>query len=214
MLCLNEIEGLRVILPRIPKEGLHEVIMVDGGSTDGSIEYAKSFGFTVLRQRGKGLLAGIKEGVQAVTGDVIIQFTPDNNMVPERIPDLIQKMEEGYDMVVVSRYLPPAKSADDTAITRFGNWMFTTLVNVLFWTQYTDVLGYYRAYRINLLSELGIEIQLSIDTQLCIRCKKRKLKVAEIPGDEPPRIGGRSSRSIIKNGLIELFTILAERCTP
>jgi len=210
MLSLNEIEGLREILPRIPIDILYEVIVVDGGSTDGSIEFAESFGYKVVRQQSKGIVNGIKEGFAALSGDVIIQFTPDNNMIPEKIPELIAKMEEGYDMVVVSRYLPPAKSQDDHLISGFGNWMFTTLVNVLFRTRFTDVLGFYRAYRINLLEELDLEIKLSIDTQLNIRCAKRKKKVAEIPGDEPPRIGGQSSRSIIGNGLIELHTILDE----
>jgi len=210
MLSLNEIDGMRAVLPRIPKELLYEVIVLDGGSTDGSIEYAKSFGFTVVHQQEKGLVNGTKEGIAATTGDIVITFTPDNNMIPERIPDLIAKMEEGYDMVVVSRYLPPAKSQDDHIISAFGNWMFTTLVNILFRTKYTDVLGFYRAYRKDLLKELDLEIKLSIDTQLNIRCAKRKKKVAEIPGDEPPRIGGKSSRSIIWNGLVELHTILDE----
>jgi glycosyltransferase involved in cell wall biosynthesis len=210
MLSLNEIEGMHVILPRIQKNLLHEVIVIDGGSTDGSIEYAESLGFKVVRQQGRGIVAGIKEGVAAVTGDVLIQFTPDNNMIPEKIPELIAKMEEGYDMVVVSRYLPPAKSQDDHLISAFGNWMFTTMVNVLFKAHYTDVLGFYRAYRKDLLKELDLKIRLSIDTQLNIRCAKRNKKVTEIPGDEPLRIGGQSSRSIIWNGLIELHTILDE----
>jgi hypothetical protein len=107
--------------------------------------------------------------------------------------------------------LAGARSYDDTVVSGFGNWLFTGLVNLLFNTKYTDVLGYFRAYRKNLLKELEInEIELSIDTSLCIRCKKYKKRVAEIPGDEPPRIGGKSSRSIIGNGIIELRTIIAE----
>ena len=210
ILALNEIEGMKVVLPRIDKEWVHEVIVVDGGSTDGSIEFAESLGFKVLRQKTKGIIAGLKEGLEGATGDAVITFTPDNNMIPEKIPELIAKMEEGYDMVIVSRYLEGAKSHDDTLVTAFGNRLFTFLVNVLFGAHYTDVLGFYRAYRKSLIQELGIEIQLSIDTQLCIRCAKKEVRVAEIPGDEPSRIGGKSSRGIIKNGLIELFTIIEE----
>jgi len=211
MLVLNELEGLKEILPRIKREWLDEVVIIDGGSTDGSIEYIQSLGFKVTPQQVKGLITGIKEGIETATGDAIIGFTPDNNMIPEKIPELINKMEEGYDMVIVSRYLEGAKSYDDTLVSGFGNWMFTKLVNILFKTNYTDVLGYYRVYRKDLLKELHIdEIELSIDTLLCIRCKKFNKRVAEIPGDEPPRIGGKSSRSIIGNGIMELKTIIRE----
>lgn len=210
MLCLNELECLKAILPRINRDWVDEAILVDGGSTDGSIEYARGLGFTVFIQKEKGLVAGIKEGIDAAKGDVLIGFTPDGNMIPEKIPELVAKMKEGYDMVTVSRYAQGAKSYDDTLVSGFGNWMFTKMVNVLFKADYTDVLGYYRAYRKDLISRLGIDIKLSIDTQLCIGCAKQKLKVADIPGDEPKRVAGGSYRSIIRNGFIELFTILGE----
>ncbi len=207
----NEIQALPAILPRIKKEWVDEILILDGDSTDGSIEYAESLGFQVTRQKSKGLLEGVKEGIGLVRTDYVIGFTPDNNMIPEMIPQLVAKVKEGgYDMVIVSRYFDGAKSHDDSMVSGFGNWFFTALTNLFFGSHYTDVLGYYRAYRVALFKELGIEIKLSVDTQLCIRCTKKKLKVAEIPGDEPKRIGGHSSRSILKNGWIELTTILGE----
>ena len=207
---LNEVVGMKVVLHRLKKEWFYERIVIDGGSTDGSIEYARSLGFNVIVQKKKGIIEGYKEGYAATSGDVVITYTPDNNCIPERIPDLIAKMNEGYDMVVVSRYLGDAKSDDDNIITAFGNWMFTTMVNVLYKTHYTDLMGIYRAFRKNLIEELGIEVNPAINTQLCIRCAKRNRKTAEISGDEPPRIGGKTSRSIIRNGLYELYTILHE----
>ena len=207
---LNEIEGLRVVLPRIQKEWVDEFILLDGGSTDGSVEFAESLGFRVTRQKSKGLLEALREGIGLVRTDCVIPFTPDNNMIPEKIPELVAKAKEGYDMVICSRYYGGAKSQDDNLITGFGNWMFTSIVNVLFGTRYTDLLGLYRVFRTDLIRRLGITIQISIDTQLCIRCATHGFKVTEIGGDEPKRIGGKSSRKIIKNGLIEVVTITKE----
>ncbi len=212
ILALNEIEGMKAVLPRIDKKWVDEIIIVDGGSTDGSVEYARELGFHVLQQKGKGVLAGYREGMEAATGDIIITFTPDGNMIPEKLPELVEKMKEGYDMVIVSRYKDAARSYDDTLLSGFGNWMFTTMVNVLFRTDYTDVLGFYRAYKKDLFKGLGIDkdLRISLDTQLCIRCAKKGLRVAEIPGDEPKRVGGESIRCIVRNGLVELLTITEE----
>ena len=55
-------------------------------------------------------------------------FSPDGNSIPELIPNLISKMKEDHDMVIVSRYLDDAKSDDDDIITRFGNWLFTKTI--------------------------------------------------------------------------------------
>lgn len=212
ILCLNEIEAMRVILPRINKRWVDEIIIVDGGSTDGSIEFAQKMGFYILKQQSKGIIAGYIEGLEIAKGNVIITFTPDGNMIPEIIPKLVKKIAEGYDLVIVSRYAEGAKSYDDHLISRFGNWLFTTMVNVLYGGNYTDVLGFYRAFKKDIFVRLNLwnDIKLSIDTQMCIRCTKKRLKTAEIAGDEPKRIGGQTSRSLIGNGLIELSTIIKE----
>jgi glycosyltransferase involved in cell wall biosynthesis len=210
IIARNEVEGLRVVGPRIKPEWVDEILLVDGGSTDGTIELAESLGFRVVRQLSRGAVGGILEGLDAMIGDVAITFSPDNNMIPEKIPEIVAKMREGYDMVICSRYFDGARSEDDTPITGFGNWLFTTMVNVLFGARYTDVMGLYRAYRRDLIRELDIDPKISIDTQLCIRAATHRLRVADIGGDEPARIGGASSISIVGNGLVELFTILDE----
>ncbi len=219
ILSYNEINGMKAVFPRIRKEWVDEVLVVDGGSTDGSIEYAESLGFKVIRQkkvevingfRGNAIVEGFREGLEAAIGDTIINFTPDNNCIPEVIPDMVAKLHEGYDMVVASRYYGPAKSYDDHLISGFGNWFFTTLVNVLFGSRYTDVLGFYRGYRKSIFKELDIDIRLCVSTQMAIRSKQKNLRVIEIPADEPARVGGKTSRSILKNGWMELTYILGE----
>jgi hypothetical protein len=81
-----------------------------------------------------------------VTGDIIITITPDGNSLPELIPGMVEKIKEGYDMVIASRYLGGAKSEDDDVFTGFGNKMFTAIINFLFRASYTDTLVGLRAY--------------------------------------------------------------------
>jgi len=208
---LNEIEGMKVIMPQIKKEWYDELIIVDGGSTDGTIEHARDYGYFIFIQKEKGAGAAFQEAMEKVAGDVVIIFSPDGNSVPERIPDLIEKMKEGYDLVICSRYLDGAKSYDDDLITAFGNRMFTGLINMLFGSNMTDGLVMYRAFKRSLVKDLEINTKtLSFGTQLLIRATKRKLKIGEIPGDEPKRIGGIRKMRPLKNGLYELSMIIKE----
>ncbi len=206
---LNEIDGMKTIMPRIKKEWVDEIIIVDGGSKDGTVQYAKKHGYRVIAQKIKGLTPQLIGSIKFVNGDVIILFSPDGNSIPEAIPTLINKMKEGYDMVIVSRYMQGAKSHDDDFFTRIGNFLFTKLVNLFFRAEYTDVLVIFRAFRKDILKKINLDAKEDIDLQLSIKCAKNKLKVSDIPGDEPKRIGGERKISIVGSGF-GLFMTLAK----
>lgn len=203
VMTLNEIEGMKAIMPKIKPEWLDEIFVVDGGSTDGTVEWARENGYNVYIQKQKGFRHAYIEVMPQVKSDYLITFSPDGNSIPELIPDLIEKMKEGYDMVIVSRYLGEAKSDDDDFLTGFGNSFFTATANLLHGGKYTDAMVIYRAYRKSLIKELELDqdrwyatpeklfsCKVSWEPLLSIRATRRKLKVGEIPGDEPPRIGG------------------------
>ena len=162
-----------------------------------------------FRKKQTKIASGVAQGIEASTGDVLILFTPDGNMIPQKLKPLIEKSNQGYDLVCVSRYKDDAKSFDDNFISGFGNF-FTSLVNLLFKGNFTDVLGGYKAVKKEIWCKIQSKNKLlvSFGTQISIACAKNKLKYCEIPGDEPKRLGGKSSTHVIINGLIELYTIL------
>lgn len=223
VLTLNEIEGMKAIMPRVKKEWCDQIIIVDGGSTDGTIEWAKEQGYFVYVQRQKGFRHAYTEVLPYIEGDVVITFSPDGNSIPELIPELIDKMKEGYDMVIASRYLGGAKSEDDDIITAFGNWLFTKTVNILHGGHYTDAMVIFRVYKTKLVYDLDLNKEegyrlaeklfrtnISWEPLLSVRAAKKKLKVAEIPGDEPPRIGGERKLKILKWGAAYYFQFIRE----
>ncbi len=216
---LNEIAGMKDIMPRIKKEWVDQMIFLDGGSKDGTVEYLKEHGYGVTFQMAVGLRKAFIENYENVAGDIIITFSPDGNSIPELIPALISKIREGYDMVIVSRYFGKAKSYDDTFITGLANKFFTTTIGLLFGFRYTDAMVIYRAYKKEIVERLGIlkprsnfyekhiGRYVSWEPQLSIRCAKNRLKIAEIPGDEPKRIGDENNAGILPSSRIRHFRV-------
>lgn len=221
---LNEIVGMREIMPKIKPEWVDQILFIDGQSTDGTLDYIKEKGYQYVIQKKKGMRNAYMESLPYVTGDVILTFSPDGNSIAELIPECIKKMKEGdYDMVIVSRYAKGAKSADDDMVTGFGNWMFRTMINVCHRAHYTDPMVIYRAYKKQLIHDLDLDKDSSYEKEeqlfktnvsweplLSIRAAKRKLKYAEIPGDEPARIGGERKLQILAWGAVFLYQTIRE----
>ena len=220
---LNEIDGMKTIMPKIKREWYDQLLIVDGQSKDGTIEYAREKGYPIIVQKKKGMRHAYMEALPQITGDVILTFSPDGNSIPELIPACIAKMKEGFDMVIVSRYAPGAKSYDDDTVTAFGNWLFTRLINLFHGGHYTDAMVIYRAYKKSLISQLDLDKDESYTTEeklfkttisweplLSIRAAKRKLKTADIPGDEPAREGGERKLQVLRWGAAYMFEIFRE----
>jgi len=214
---------MREVMPRVKREWVDQILVVDGQSTDGTAEYAREQGYEVYVQKQRGLRKAFIEGWPLIRGEIVITFSPDGNCIPELIPGLVKKMSEGYDMVIVSRYLDGAKSFDDTWITGPGNWFFThVLVNGLHGGRYTDAAGIYRAYRTQLFYDLDIDKEeayapekwwftiVGCDPLISIRMAKRRLNVSEIPGDEPKRSKGEAKLQVVRWSGAYLFQTIRE----
>lgn len=221
---LNEIDGLRQIMPRINREWVDEIVFVDGHSTDGTVEYIKEQNYTLYMENEPGVRKGMLDAIRKIDSDVVVTFSPDGNCIPELIPPLVEKMKEGFDIVIVSRYKKGAKSHDDNIVTGFGNWMFTTLVNVLHGSKYTDVMNIFRAYKRELIENLDLDkeetyslpeklffTRLFWEPALSSRAAQRKLKIGEIAGDEPKRIGGEAKLQTIRWGAAYLYQIIRDK---
>lgn len=193
----NEVNGLAAIMPRIRPEWVDEILIVDGNSTDGSQEYLKKHGYPFVVQQSKGVRGAFWEAYSLAKGEFIIPFSPDNNSVPEDIPLLVNKIRDGYDLVIASRYLDHAHSEDDDLISGFANGLFTKIINLLFRTQFTDALTMYKAYRIKLIYDLKIHKAPGAYSEVLVtwRSARKKMKIAEIPSHEPARLGPGGSRA-------------------
>lgn len=210
---INEIDGMRAMMPQIDPAWYDELIVVDGGSTDGTIEYCKEHGYNLFVQTAKGVGGALNEAIQRVSGDVVVLYAPDGSFLTDRIPLMVQKIRDGYDIVNVTRYGYGARSEDDTFFTNAGNRIFTGFVNVFFGQRFrfTDFLYTYVAFRRELVKEMAVDTTQITWTQiLMLRAIRRGKRIVEIPGDEPSRIGGSVKVPKVKTAWTILTTILEE----
>ena len=208
---LNEIDGMKKIMPQFNRSWVDEIIIVDGGSTDGTIEEAQKLGLKIVHQKSRGVGDAYKLGIEATDCDYVLFFSPDGNHEIKDIPILINKIKSGYDIAHINRFGKTSKSEDPGLITGYGNRMFTFLVNVFFGGYFGDCLDGFKIIKRSIILELKLDANReNYEQQLCIRAVKLGKKILEIDGNEPKRIGGERKMSPLYTGCQLTKQILQE----
>lgn len=211
ILTLNEIDGMKKVVPQINRDWVDEILIIDGGSTDGTIEEAKKIGLRTIIQKNKGHGAAILEGINASTAENIIIFGPDGNHYPEEIKTLVEKIPEGYDQVLISRFGKGSVNLDANILEYFGNKMFAFLVNIFFGGHWTDSLNESRLITRKAFFELNFDaFQMASTQQMSIRGLKKRQKILELVGNEGERIGGKKKMRPLQVGFDLSSQILRE----
>lgn len=135
--CYNEEDGLKTLLPKIPKF-IDEVIIVNNNSTDSTADIAISFGCTVLREKTPGYGAAYKCGFSYVSKDIIITMDGDDTYPIHEVKQNIEiLLDHKYDFITCSRFPLINKSAMNFS-NILGNKILTIVTKVLFGTSIKD----------------------------------------------------------------------------
>jgi glycosyltransferase involved in cell wall biosynthesis len=224
--ALNEARNLREVLPTLPD--VHEVILVDGGSVDGTVEAARETrpGVVTVTQTRTGKGNALAAGFARVTGDVVVMFDADGSADAGEIPRFVGALLEGADFAKGSRFRPGGGSADITLVRRLGNRFLHTWMNLAFRTGFTDLCYGYNAFWADLIPVLDLPDPelvtpsgspmlwgdgFEIETLINCRVAGAGLRITEVPSVERARLHGRSHLRAVSDGLRVLRTLHTER---
>jgi len=209
--ALNEGSNLRQLLPPLqqvlhalaPQE--YEVIIVDGGSTDDTVEVARGLGARVIPQEEPGYGGALKAGFQEAQGEFILTLDADLSHHPDFIEAMWEARHEA-DVVVASRYVPQGSAQMPflrKVLSQVLNKSFTMGLSL----PLHDISSGFRLYRAAAIKGMSLEsLDFDVLEEILIRCYAEGYKIKEIPFRYLPRREGRSHVSLLRFGVAYLRT--------
>jgi len=195
----NLLERIRIVVPDA------EILVVDDGSTDDTSQVAKDAGVSVVRHpynQGNG--ASIKTGARNAKGDILIFMDADGQHDPEDIPVLLDKLEQGYDMVVGARHV----STQASWLRKIGNNFYNRLASVMTGHRIEDLTSGYRAVRADKFRKFLYLLPngFSYPTTSTMAFFRSGFPVAYVPIQAGKRVG-KSHIRLIRDG-VRFFIII------
>jgi glycosyltransferase involved in cell wall biosynthesis len=213
---LNEADNLPHVAARLHPD-VSEIIIVDGHSTDGTVDVARRLwpAARILTQDGKGKGNALACGFAAATGEIIVMLDADGSTDPAEVPRFVAALLTGADFAKGTRFVTGGGSDDITWVRRLGNKVLSGTVNVLWDRNYSDLCyGYNAFWRRHLRLVTPDCSGFEVETLINIRVARSQLKVIEVPSFESCRINGESNLNARRDGIRVLRTIVAERVRP
>lgn len=187
----NEEESLPHVLNDLPQDRLHQIIVVDNRSTDGTAEAARANGATVVSERRRGYGQACLSGMDALDNpDIVVFLDGDYSDFPEEIDLLVAPiLKDEADFIVGSRMILEESRKALLPQARYGNQLAVFLIRLFFRHRFTD-LGPFRAIRYESLQAIGMQDKnFGWTVEMQIKSVQKGLRIREVPVRYRARIG-------------------------
>jgi len=208
--ALDEERSIGAVLGAIPRDIVTEVIVVDGGSADGTAAVAAAHGATVMSEPRRGYGRACALGAAAAHGEALVFLDADGAADPREIAGLLAPIARNEaDLVLGSRLTGAMAAGAMPWHQRVGNRLSALLLRLLYGLPVTD-LGPFRAVRRASLAGMALDDETyGWPTEMIVKAARARWRVAEVPVNWRPRTGGRSKISgTVRGTLLATFHIL------
>ncbi len=212
---LNEEKNIPTFLSDVRKtlkdmRAEHEIIVVDGYSSDRTVKIARRFGARILFDNsGKG--SALRKGMKAAKGGVVVTMDADCSHRSKELGLLVEGVNCGYDVCMGSRFIQGGGTEDMQWYRKIGNKFFVRIVNALWGMNYSDLCYGYRSFKKASIKKLNLMSDgFGIETEIAIKAAKLRMRVLEVPSFEKKRADGRAKLNTFRDGLVILKTIIKE----
>ena len=188
--ALDEEQAIGKVLRDIP-EGASQVVVVDNGSRDRTAEVARGLGAEVVAEPRRGYGQACLTGIaQLDRPDIVVFLDGDYSDYPEEMSELVAPLLTGEaDLVIGSRTLGQREKGALLPQARFGNWLSTLLIRLLFGVPFTD-LGPFRALRFDALQRMALQDRdFGWTVEMQVKAARLGLRAVEVPVRYRRRIG-------------------------
>jgi glycosyltransferase involved in cell wall biosynthesis len=210
----NEENGIGQVIAEIPKNLVHQIIVVNNASTDFTDQVATKAGATVLHEPVPGYGRACLKGMEYLRQsdpkpDIVVFLDADHSDYPEEIAQVIKPiLDLQADLVIGSRALGIKEKGSMTPQQIFGNWLATRLLKLLYGVKFTD-LGPFRAITYSKLLELNMQDKtFGWTVEMQLKAAKSGLRCVEVPVRYRKRIGFSKISGTVKGTIMAGYKIL------
>ncbi len=210
----NEAGGIRQVIRQI-KPYADEILVIDGHSTDKTVDIVKKMGIRVIMDQRKGVGAAKRQAISKSSNDIIVLIDADGSHNAKDIPRLVKPIKQNKtDLVIASRI----KGGSDEfninlsgLIRQAGGDFVGAVINSRFKVTLTDTLCGYRAIRKSVVSKLNLNANdFDIEHEMIIKCLKKGFRVSEISSHEYARGWGVAKLPTFRKGWLFIWRLFRE----
>jgi len=192
---LNEEKTIEGIIKEFKSMGFSDILVIDGHSTDGTVEKAKNAGARVVIQSGTGKGQAVSQAFQLITSSYVVMIDGDGTYLPEEVDKILEPVVSGQaDHVIGNRFAHYQKGAF-TGLNLFGNRILNKIFGFAYGIWLKDILSGYRAFSNNAIKQIELNTTgFEVETEITVECVKKDLKIIEVPITYLARVSGAATK--------------------